>query len=284
MNRILRIAAMTAAALLLTTAAHADDWTKSYQISNRADLHVTTDDGNVYLTAGDQKQIDVKVTTSGYKIGSGGVHIEESQNGDQVSVTVRVPHMNWSWFGGSNRSIRVDVRVPRDLDLDVHTGDGNVDAQPVSGRLHIDTGDGNITANGLKGDLSMHSGDGHIQASGLDGKLHADTGDGHMDVRGRFDFLELNTGDGNVVAEAGQGSHIADSWSIKTGDGHVDLRLPSDFSADLDAHTGDGSITVDFPVTVSGSIGHSSVHGKLNSGGGELRITSGDGSIHLSKL
>jgi DUF4097 and DUF4098 domain-containing protein YvlB len=284
MNRLLKIAALTAAAVFLTASVHADEWSKTYEISNRADLHVSTDDGAVFLTSADIKEIDVKVTTTGYKIGSGDVRIEESQNGDQVALSVKVPHLSWSFFGSHNRSIRVDVRVPRDLDLDVHTGDGDVNAQPVSGHIHFDTGDGNITATGLKGDLSMHTGDGHIEASSLDGSLRADTGDGHMSIRGRFDHLELNTGDGSVEAEADSGSRINDAWDIKTGDGHVNLRIPDDLHADLNARTGDGSITVDFPITVSGSLSHSSVHGKLNGGGNELKITSGDGSIHLSKL
>jgi DUF4097 and DUF4098 domain-containing protein YvlB len=284
MNRLLRIAAMTAAAVLLSTAAHADDWSKSFPISNRADLHVTTDDGNVYLTAGDQKTVDVKITTVGYKIASGDVRVEAAQNGDQVTLSVKLPHSNWSFWGHTSRSVRVDIRVPRDLDMEVHTGDGNVDAQPVSGHLKITTGDGNISANGLHGQLYLHTGDGHIEASSLDGSLHADTGDGHMTIHGRFDSLELSSGDGSVEAEAGNGSKVGEGWSIKTGDGHVNLRIPDNLSANLDAHTGDGSITVDFPISVSGSLSHSSVRGKLNGGGGELRITSGDGSIHLAKL
>ena len=36
-----------------------------------------------------------------------------------------------------------------------------------------------------------------------------------------------------------------DDWDITTGDGSVSLYLPSDFGAELDAHTGDGSIRND---------------------------------------
>ena len=38
---------------------------------------------------------------------------------------------------------------------------------------------------------------------------------------------------------------MKDDWSITTGDGGVALYLPSDFGAELDAHTGDGSIRND---------------------------------------
>jgi DUF4097 and DUF4098 domain-containing protein YvlB len=130
----------------------------------------------------------------------------------------------------------------------------------------------------------MHSGDGHINGTNMDGSLEVDTGDGRINVRGRFDALILKTGDGSIEAEAASGSKIASSWTLHSGDGHINLRLPSDFSADLDAHTGDGHITLDIPISVAGSLSRSSIHGKINGGGGSLNISSGDGSIRLEKL
>jgi DUF4097 and DUF4098 domain-containing protein YvlB len=289
MNRTTWMGAMLAVAAIGVSAtaepAQADDWSKTYQISKRADLRVTTDDGNVNIISSDQKQIDAHVTTTGsYKIEPSDVRIEESQNGDRVEINVRLPRMNFHFFGSRHGSVRVDVRVPRELDVDVHTGDGNVAMQPVAGRIRIDTGDGNVTADGVHGTVRMHSGDGRIEGTNMDGSLDVDTGDGRINVRGRFDTLNLKTGDGSIEAEASSGSKIASSWTLHSGDGHINLRLPSDFSADLDAHTGDGHITLDIPISVAGSLSHSSIHGKLNGGGGSLSISSGDGSIHLEKL
>lgn len=285
MKRGILIAAVTLwAACASVPAAHADDWSKTYTISGRADLHVQTDDGDVSITSADQKDVYAHVTTSRYKIGPDDVRVEESQNGDTVNITVKLPHFNWGFWGSHGGRVKVELRVPRDLNLDVRTGDGNVTADPVSGHVRIDTGDGNINATGIKGDIFMHTGDGHIEASNLDGTLKVDTGDGHVTVGGRFDALDLHTGDGNIDASATNGSKVAGGWTLHSGDGRIDLRVPSDLSADLDAHTGDGSITLDFPITVSGSLSHSSVRGKLNGGGGQLKITSGDGSIHLEKL
>lgn len=279
-----------AAGLLLTGVAvaataptvRADDWTKTYAISGRADLHVQTDDGDVSITSGDQKDIYAHVTTSHYKIGDE-VKVEESQSGDSVNIKVHLPH---SWgFWGHGGSVRVELRVPRELNLEVNTGDGNVTAQPVAGQIRITTGDGNIKANGVKGNIYMHSGDGHIDASDLDGTLKVDTGDGHVTLSGRFDVLDAHTGDGNIDASAMNGSKVASGWMLHSGDGRINLRVPGDLSADLDAHTGDGSITVDLPITVVGSMGHTStVRGKINAGGGLLKISSGDGSIHVEKL
>jgi FlaG/FlaF family flagellin (archaellin) len=280
---------MAAAAILAMTAAvalpaHADEWSKKYSISGRADLRVMTDDGDVTVSGTDQKEIDAHVVTDGYKISSSDVRINESQSGDHVTIEVKLPHMNWHIFGSPHRSVRIDVRVPRDLDLTVHTGDGNVSAAEFSGHIEVDTGDGNINANNLKGQLRLKSGDGHIDAANLDGSLDVNTGDGRVNVSGRFDSLGVNTGDGSIEARVLNGSKVAGNWRMHSGDGHINVWLPGDLSADIEAHTGDGKITMDIPVMVSGSLSHSSVHGKLNGGGGTLSVTTGDGSIHLQKL
>jgi DUF4097 and DUF4098 domain-containing protein YvlB len=265
--------------------ARADEWSKTYQVNGRADLRVMTSDGDVTVTGADQNQIDARVTTQGWKVGSNDVQVIESQSGNSVSIEVRVPHWNWSFFGGShNRSVRVELRVPRELALNVRTSDGNVTASGVSGKIEFDTGDGNVTANSVRGDIRMHTGDGHIDGHSLDGSLDADTGDGNLRIDGRFDALALKTGDGSIDAQVANGSKVANGWNLHSGDGHITLRLPSDLNAYLDAHTGDGSITLDIPVQVSGSLSHSAVRGKLNAGGGTLAVTSGDGSIHIEKL
>jgi len=270
-------------ATLAAAPARADDWKKTYQVSGRASVYVSTGDGEVTVTGGEQKQIDAQVTADGYKIGPNDVQIVESQNGDHVSIEVKFPHMNWHMFGG-HRSLRVDLRVPREVDLDVRTGDGNIKATEVSGKLQFDTGDGNVNANNIRGDIRMHTGDGRIEGRGFDGSLDADTGDGSMRVEGRFDALALKTGDGSIDAQANSGSKLGNSWNVRSGDGSITLRLPGDLNANLEARTGDGNITMDFPIQMSGSLSHSSVRGKLNAGGGTLSVTSGDGSIHIEKI
>jgi DUF4097 and DUF4098 domain-containing protein YvlB len=278
------LVAGAAFAMMMPAPVRADEWTKTYTISGRANVRVETDDGDVSILSGDRKEIDVRVSAEGYKIGPGDVHIDESQNGDQITLNVRLPHFNWSWWGARHKSVRIELRVPRNLDMDIHTGDGNVSTQSVTGRIRINTGDGNINASGLKGEVSMRSGDGHVEATNLDGELEVDTGDGHIAVDGRFDVLNLKTGDGSIEARVKNGSKVASNWRLHSGDGHINLWLPGDLNADLDAHTGDGHITLDVPVTVSGSLSQSTIHGKLNGGGGTLAISSGDGSIHVQKL
>ena len=105
-----------------------------------------------------------------------------------------------------------------------------------------------------------------------------------MNVRGRFDALDLRTGDGGIEAAAEPGSKVEAPWSLRSGDGSITLRLPEGLGAELDAHTGDGGIVLDKPVTVTGTISENTVRGKLGPGGLPLRIHTGDGSIRLLGL
>jgi len=156
--------------------------------------------------------------------------------------------------------------VPRESDLNLHSGDGNIRVENVKGQFHIESGDG---------DIEMRA---------ADGKLTSTTKDGNIRVEGRFDGLDLHTGDGNIDAAVAKGSVMSSGWTLRSGDGNIVLRIPEGFSADLDANTADGHVTVDFPVTVAGSIRESNIRGKLNGGGATLELRTGDGNIELEKM
>ena len=263
---------MRAKLLLLVTitalaiAAHADTWNKRYSVSGVPSLYMKTGDGNVRVTSTDASEITVRVTTDGYRLASDDVTIEESQSGASVRIEVRVPHGNHWCIGYCHRSIELEVSVPRKSNLDLNTSDGNIDVERVAG------------------DLRFHTSDGKMGLHDLDGSLVATSGDGHIEADGRFDRLDLHSGDGHIDADARTGSRIASSWSLRSGDGSVSLRVPADLGADLDATTGDGSVTVDMPITVeSGRMGRNRVHGRINGGGGLLEMHTGDGSIHVSR-
>jgi hypothetical protein len=275
---------MLAALLGLGAAtARADDWNKSYSVGAHPHLTVVTDDARVNVLVGPAGSIGIRVHTEGWKIGSGGIAIREEQNGDEVRMEAREPHFQMD-FSFHVRRVEIEVTVPKELALDVDTGDGSVTLAPVTGSVRVHTGDGSVEAQGLHGDLSLVSGDGHIRARDLDGRLYAHTGDGSIEVNGRFTRLELSSGDGRIDATAGAGSRVNEDWDLHTGDGSIQLRVPHDLAADLEAETGDGSIDADMPVSVEGHFQKHHLSGHLNGGGAPIRLRSGDGSIRIAAL
>jgi hypothetical protein len=253
-----------ALSLVAALPARADEWSKTYQLAGKPDLQIETSDANIRVTTWEQTSIEAKVVTSRYKIGEGGIRVEEHQAGNSVQIEVHYPHHGLSINFGSSR-VDVIIQMPREGNVNLRTGDGKIDIA------------------GLKGAMDLHTGDGSENLDNVDGKLHASTGDGHIRASGRFDELALKTGDGNVEVRAGSGSSLNVGWRLETGDGSVSLEVPGDLSADVDLHTSDGHIDLDMPVTTSGKIRQNEIQGKLNGGGSLLMIRTGDGSIRLRK-
>jgi len=269
-------------ALGSSLAVRADEVAKTFTVSGHAKVRVETDDGAVRVSTGDIKQVEIRVVYSGYKLDKD-LRVSTEQSGDSVTVVAKTSGGSfWNW-GVRHTSLRVEVHMPKDADLYVRSGDGSVEADSINGNVDVTTGDGSITVQGAKGNIRFHTGDGSIEARGLDGTVDASSGDGHINVEGRFDGLNIKTGDGSVTARAGAGSKMQSSWTIHTGDGSVDLEIPGDLQANIDASTNDGHISLGLPVTVEGTFSSSQIHGKLNGGGQQLTIRTGDGSIHLNR-
>ena len=183
-------------------AARAEDVTKSFAVSGRANVRVESNDGSVRVTSGDSKQVEFRVEYQGYELGKN-LRVDAHQDGDKVELTARVTgHWGFS-FGHNSRHLHIEVRMPRDADLQVETGDGSVQAESINGTVNVHTGDGSvkakslngaidlhtndgsITVENLKGDMRLRTGDGSIEAHDLDGKVEADSGDGHSSQRSR---------------------------------------------------------------------------------------------------
>ncbi|HET9406713.1 MAG TPA: DUF4097 family beta strand repeat-containing protein [Candidatus Sulfotelmatobacter sp.] len=256
--------ATLALGIAATLPARADEWNKTYNLTGKPDLRVETSDANIHVETWDQNTIEARVTTSHYKIGEGGIRVEERQNGDSVEIGVHYPHHIVMFEFGSHR-VDINIRMPRE------------------GKVNLRTDDGRIELSGFKGEMDLHTGDGSETLDQVDGNLRASSGDGHIRANGRFEQLELKTGDGRIEVRANDGSSISSGWRLETGDGSVTLDVPANLSADVDLHTGDGHIDLELPITTHGKLRENEVHGKLNGGGNLMTIHTGDGSIRLGK-
>ncbi len=295
------LVAICMALLSFLPLASADEWTKKYSVETTPRVQVKTSDANIRVTAVEGKTVDARVTTQGWKIGGDGITITDRQNGDTIEIELRFPR-KWFQMNWGTRRVDIEIKVPMEANLDLHTGDGNVEIQGVrgeialqsgdgklnlsqlQGRLRASTGDGNIEMRNVSGDVTLNTGDGRIDATGMDGALRAETGDGRIRINGRFDVLDIRTGDGGIEAAATEGSKAESNWTLKTGDGDLTLRIPENISADVELHTSDGHIDLNMPVTVSGRTGEREIRGRLNGGGRLLSLKTGDGSIRLEKL
>lgn len=250
--------------LTLTAAANADDWNRAYKVQGRQQMVVEADDGNVIVMSGADANVQLSVHSEGWRIAPGEIEVNARQEGNRVELTLR--KHNSGLHVHFHTSLEVRVTLPAGSDLDIHTRDGNLEIS------------------GIKGTHKLRTGDGNAEVRGVEGSVDLDTGDGNLNVDGRFDALSLHTGDGNIDAVVRGGSVMKASWTLRTGDGNINLRLPENFAADVDAHSGDGHVRSDIPITANTVTGRENdLRGKINGGGQMLSIRTGDGGIEIRR-
>ncbi len=275
-----------AACVVVDSQGHITREEKRFTVSGTPDLKLTTFDGAIEIRSGDTKTIVVEIEKRGpTKDAIDQLKIETKQDGDHVEIEVKKPAHEVVFFGVGRLSPTASlvVTMPRDGNVVARSGDGAIRIEHVHGRLELKTGDGSIRATDIGGQLTLSTGDGSVTLEDVAGDLDVDTGDGSVSVAGKLATVKLHTGDGSITFRAAAGTAMKADWSITTGDGGVALYLPPDFGAELDAHTGDGSIRNELNLTAEsdGERTRRTLKGKLGDGGKTLHIRTGDGSIRL---
>jgi hypothetical protein len=262
---------------------------RAFEVGESPSLKVDNFAGNVEIRGGGGGEIRVLATK---RAGMGGdldrIEVEMVQRGDDLLITTRKPTLL------SNASVRLEITAPAGTRLDAHTGAGTVDASGLTGGTKVDTGAGSVAVRDLSGEVDVHTGAGSVEVQNIQGRLKLDSGSGSLTVKGMDGDIDAHTGTGGIDVQGAAGPVRLSTGSgsidyqgstrgncrFETGSGGIRLRLPAELNAEVDLHTGSGSIDLGFPVT--GEISKRDVKGAIGSGG-ETRIyaQTGSGSIDL---
>jgi DUF4097 and DUF4098 domain-containing protein YvlB len=295
------LSATAVCALLLPTTAcmisvDAGDFTvreeKQFDVTGTPDLTLITFDGSLEIRSWDRPTVQVEIEKrASDKAAADAMEVRAEQSGNVIRLEVKKPTTaTGSRFGMTSRSARIIATVPKTCNVVARTGDGAISVERLDGKIDLDTGDGSVHAYSIEGSLRVHTGDGSMKIEHVNGTLDLDSGDGSASVSGKLAGLKLHTGDGTVVVRAEDGSAMTEDWEIRTGVGGIRLELPDAFGASLDASTGDGrvrleGIDIERPTSDGDSeTARRSLRQQLGSGGKQLRVRSGSGSITIRRL
>ncbi len=149
-------------------------------------------------------------------------------------------------------------------DAKISSGNGRITIERVAGTIKASTGNGAVTVTDVRGAVTVHSGNGDVRVSTATGAVSAHTGNGSIDVT-----MRKVTG--------------AEDMEFSSGNGRVTLHVPEGMNAEVDAHTGNGSFSSDFPLVVQGRMSKHRMRATLGSGGQRVKISTGNGSVSLRK-
>ena len=231
---------------------------KTFSLNRGGMVSLSNVNGGVEITSWNKESVDV---TAEIEVKYGNrrraedflkkVEVLFDHDKDNLDIEVDYPRRHnsnfLSWlFGEKNPgvSVRFTIKVPREVDLDLHT---------VNGKLRVEDVAGDIKAGTTNGSIKMYN------------------------IKGRVSCTTVNGGIKVFLSESVE----FDEMSFRTVNGGIQLSIPNDFAADVEISTVNGGINSELPLKISGKFNRRSIRGELNGGGGRLILKTVNGGITI---
>jgi Putative adhesin len=285
------VTATSALAQATTGSAGPFDWTG--QVPTGGKLRIADVHGDIRVTAatGDRVVVHGEVRSRGRHgtivfdvVPEGNVVAICARWADGPACTTRGLHdEDDDEMEGESASADFTVQLPRGVRIDAGTGNGRVDISGTGTDVGASSGNGAVRVAGATGKVSASSGNGDVIVEGAGGAVSASTGNGSVRAYTNAGPVNASTGNGSIDVRM-QTLEGRNDMTFTTGNGEVTVAVPANYSAELDAETGHGSVRSDFPMQVNGRIDPSRLHAVIGTGGARLKLSSGNGDLVLRKL
>jgi DUF4097 and DUF4098 domain-containing protein YvlB len=187
---------------------------------------------------------------------------------------------------GDDRSVgRSDftVALPRGVRLLASTGNGEVDVRNAGADVRASSGNGEVNVSGARGRVYANSGNGDVSVDRADGEVEANSGNGAIRVTTARGPVSAHTGNGGIDVSM---SSLAGSGDMEfsTGNGSITVGFPASLSATIEANGSFRNFETDFPIHMGRGWSGNYVRGTIGSGARRIRLNTGNGRIALRKI
>ncbi len=233
---------------------------ENYELSLSANLTVSSGDGNIDIISSDGSELDVfYIIIKDNKILP---YSKEDLEKEKISIKtvfdkdklrISVHYLGNSRLDSSDKIyVNFKILVPKEINCNITTSDGNISIQGLVSNLKCITDDGSVEIHDVTGNTSVKASDGNINLAKITGSVSAVVSDavvrvgdikGSLYIDGSDEDMYINNIDGKVHCISTDGNirlkNITGDIKAKTSDGKV---LFEDISGSLDAVSKDGNI------------------------------------------
>ncbi len=214
------------------------------------------------------------------------LQVNLQQDGNHITIeTTGDNDSGIAFFGHNGMVVDYQIEVPAHADLvPISSSNGRIEVAGIAGQFDLSTSNGVITARDVDGTVAAQTANGRVSVLGGSGTLRLSSSNGLVEVRDvRATGLDLHTSNGRITFV---GALLPGSKnSVETSNGPVSMTLPPESALRVDLRSGNGSVTVGFPVTAApnGDNKRNAVQGVIGRPDADLTVHTGNGSITLTK-
>ena len=181
--------------------------------------------------------------------------------------------------GFSDVPLRLEVRVPKQMQVKVETDSASVSVQDYEGVLEVASISGIITIKRMAGKITLYSNRGNITVRESSGDISIVGNYGALNVQNVYGETAVSTIMGNVVFNGL--IQTGDTVRLETDHGSVSVNLSSDSALSLRVRSTSGDVACVLPDINSST---RTCDGEIRSGGGILSIRTVSGAVTLQMI
>jgi len=298
--------------------------TETFSINAGNLVLVESDDGNITIESWDRNEVEVVIKKRAWGRNRRDaeriledINIDIVRRGDNLYIRdltendkiIRVGDF-FNLLRGQRRfgtSVSFDIKLPKQMDLDLNTDDGDIRVTNVEGDFDISVDDGDIFLFDSKvRRIKINIDDGDIRIENVSrlqqnsaSSITISCDDGEIFLRDvDVESIELNVDDADIyfddvsfktlTADLDDGDFDADiviqddgRVRIWNDDGTIELRMQENIEAYFNLVAYDGRIRTNYPIEVERDEGESWVRERLGNGNIEITIETNDGDIYI---
>ncbi|MBE0539404.1 MAG: DUF4097 family beta strand repeat protein [Ignavibacterium sp.] len=230
---------------------------KTFQISPGKKLNVSADGGDIICSVWDKSEVYVKV------IGTDDTadKYDFTFNSNSDEVTVKADRKGgWNWF--SNISLRFEIKVPVNFNINANTSGGDIKVGGVNGGIYLKTSGGDIWGDRFEGNFYAQTSGGDINLFCSNAKIEAKTSGGNIEL----EYTGINKG-----------------IELNTSGGDIEIKVPADFDAKAELKTSGGDVDCNLTLNNVTKLSETKIDANINKGGKPLIAETSGGDITVVK-
>lgn len=214
--------------------------TREFNLSEISEIEVNNTSGNVNITAVDQGKATVSAEKKKF-----GEHCEMTIAKKGTTLLVQVKKAK---LFGRDCEVDFNITAPRTVNLDLDSGNGDMNIKGTVGNLDFNVGNGSVEVEAEVKKLDGKSGNGAIFIKGLTTGGSLRTGSGKIaliyDVAPASGDLDIKTGSGDAEIVLPKTAKIRTAFSAGRGNLTNELGDTSDSKFQISMKAGSGSLHI----------------------------------------